>query len=55
MIGNDHYHSMDYKDLKIIRSKIKNLHEIIGDKEKNYLKSEKIQESLLEGVLLENS
>ena len=41
MIGNDHYHSMDYKDLKIIRSKIKNLHEIIGDKEKNYLKSEK--------------
>ena len=39
--GNDHYHSMDFKDLKTIRNKIKNLHQIIGDKEKTYLKSEK--------------
>ena len=40
-IGNDHYHSMDLKDLKTITNKIKHLSMIIGNKEKTYLKSEK--------------
>jgi sialic acid synthase SpsE len=41
LIGNDHYHSMDFKDLKNLNYEIKNLRNIIGNKEKNFLKSEK--------------
>lgn len=40
-IGNDHYHSMDFRDLKTFKTKIKKLHLIIGDKEKTYLNLEK--------------
>ena len=39
--GNDHYHSMDFKDLKRMTHRIKELRKIIGNKEKNVLKSEK--------------
>ena len=38
--GNDHYHSMDYKDLKNLRKRILNARKIIGYKEKKYLKIE---------------
>lgn len=41
MIGNDHYHSMDFKDLKKVNNEIKYLKEIIGKKEKTFLASEK--------------
>ena len=41
LIGNDHYHSMDFKDLKNLNNEIKKLRNIIGNKEKNFLKSEK--------------
>ncbi len=34
--GNDHYHSMDYKDLKNLKIKLAKLKEIIGLKKKNY-------------------
>ena len=40
LIGNDHYHSMDFKDLKNLNYEIKKLRNIIGNKEKNFLKSE---------------
>ena len=36
--GNDHYHSMDYKDLKNLRKRISKAKKIIGLKEKNVLK-----------------
>ena len=41
MTGNDHYHSMDYKDLINLKKQIKEIKLIIGNKEKMYLKSEK--------------
>ncbi len=40
--GNDHYHSMDYKDLKSLIEKMKFIKEIIGNCEKHYLPSEEI-------------
>ncbi len=41
MTGNDHYHSMDYKDLIKLKNQINEVKLIIGNKEKTYLKSEK--------------
>ncbi len=38
--GNDHYHSMDFKDLKKLKKKIIKANEIIGIKEKKHLKIE---------------
>ncbi len=38
--GNDHYHSMDFNDLKNLSQRLKKLKEIIGDKSKKFLKSE---------------
>ena len=38
--GNDHYHSMDFKDLKKLKKKIVKANEIIGLKEKKHLKIE---------------
>lgn len=38
--GNDHYHAMDYNDLKNFVEKIKFNNDILGKFEKNYLKSE---------------
>ncbi|MDN5328053.1 MAG: hypothetical protein PWP03_691 [Candidatus Woesearchaeota archaeon] len=40
--GNDHYHAMDFDDLKRLINKIKFLKEIIGNFEKHYLPSEEI-------------
>jgi N-acetylneuraminate synthase len=40
--GNDHYHSMDYKDLKKLRSNLKKILDIIGKKKsKQPIPSEK--------------
>lgn len=39
--GNDHYHSMDINDLKNIKKRIFYLYKIIGNKEKNFINSEK--------------
>ena len=38
--GNDHYHSMDYKDLKNLQNRILKANKIIGIKEKKHLKIE---------------
>jgi len=38
--GNDHYHSMDFKDLKNLRKRISKAKKIIGLKEKKYIKTE---------------
>jgi N-acetylneuraminate synthase len=38
--GNDHYHSMDYKDLKNLRKRISEAKQIIGLKEKKFIKNE---------------
>ncbi len=38
--GNDHYHSFDKKDFKILKKKLKRIFTIIGKYKKNYLKSE---------------
>ena len=40
--GNDHYHSMDYKDLLKFNKKFKKLESIIGYQKKDYLESEVI-------------
>lgn len=40
--GNDHYHSIDYQDLKMIIEKMKFIKKIIGKFEKHYLPSEEI-------------
>jgi len=40
--GNDHYHSMDYKDLKIFKNKSKKILELLGSPNKHPIKSEKI-------------
>jgi len=40
--GNDHYHAMDYHDLKRIIDKMKFIKRITGNFEKHYLKSEEI-------------
>lgn len=40
MTGNDHYHSMDYKDLKKFKDELDYLQIIVGKKEKTFLKSE---------------
>ena len=39
--GNDHYHSMDLNDLKVMCKKIKEANLIIGNKHKTFLSSEK--------------
>ena len=39
--GNDHYHSMDLFDLRVINKKIKEIQLIIGNKQKSFLSSEK--------------
>ena len=41
MTGNDHYHSMDIKDLKKFKDELDYLQTIVGKKEKTFLKSEK--------------
>ena len=42
--GNDHYHSMDYKDLKKLRSNINKILNLIGNKKiKGPIPSEKKQ------------
>jgi sialic acid synthase SpsE len=41
-VGNDHYHSMDKKDLILFNNKIKNIIEIIGKNSIGHLSSEKI-------------
>ena len=38
--GNDHYHSMDYQDLKNLRKRVSKAKEIIGQKEKKCIKIE---------------
>ncbi len=38
--GNDHYHSMDMKDLQNLRKRLMETRKIIGSMKKNYLKSE---------------
>lgn len=38
--GNDHYHSMDIKDLKNLRKRLVEAKKIFGKTKKNYLKSE---------------
>ena len=38
--GNDHYHSMDFKDLKNLSERIKKLKKITGINKKNYLNTE---------------
>jgi len=40
--GNDHYHAMDYHDLKRVIEKMKFIRKIIGEFEKHYLPSEEI-------------
>ena len=40
-IGNDHYHSMDFKNLKNFRESLKKLRIIYGNDKKNFLLSEK--------------
>ena len=40
--GNDHYHAMDYHDLKRVIEKMKFIRRIIGKFEKHYLPSEEI-------------
>jgi len=40
--GNDHYHSMDFKDLKKFREFTKKINLILGSRKKNFIKSEKI-------------
>ena len=40
LVGNDHYHSMDYKDLLKLNYEIKKLRTLIGSKDKTFLKSE---------------
>jgi N-acetylneuraminate synthase len=39
--GNDHYHSMDVSDLKVLVEKINNLIKVIGTSEVRFLESEK--------------
>lgn len=39
--GNDHYHSMDIRDLKILKKKLDEIKLIIGNREKNFIHSEK--------------
>lgn len=39
--GNDHYHSMDFYDLKVLKRNLIELEKIIGNKEKTFLSSEK--------------
>ena len=40
-VGNDHYHSMDFKNLKNLKDNLKKLRNIYGNNEKNFLMSEK--------------
>ncbi len=40
--GNDHYHAMDYDDLKTVINKMKFVKKIVGKFEKHYLESEEI-------------
>ena len=40
LLGNDHYHAMDEKDLKIFISKIDSINELSGKEKKIVLKSE---------------
>lgn len=40
LTGNDHYHSMDYQDLKMVIEKMKFIKKVIGKFEKHYLPSE---------------
>jgi sialic acid synthase SpsE len=40
--GNDHYHSMDYKDLKIFKDKAKKISDLLGLSNKHSTKSEEI-------------
>lgn len=40
--GNDHYHSMDFKDLKKLKKNIKNISIIMGDSKNEVLETEKI-------------
>ena len=46
-VGNDHYHSMDFKNLKNFKDSLEKLRNIYGD-DKNYLISEKNLENLQE-------
>lgn len=43
--GNDHYHSMDLKDLKLFNKRVDTIMEIMGDSKKEVLDSEKISRS----------
>lgn len=40
-IGNDHYHSMDYKNLLNLRNNLKKLRQLYGSDKKDFLASEK--------------
>ena len=40
--GNDHYHAMDHKDLKIFLKNLNKINEIMGCNKKNVLQSEEI-------------
>ena len=39
--GNDHYHSMDYKDLKKFKKRMERIKEIMGDSDNEVLETEK--------------
>jgi N-acetylneuraminate synthase len=43
--GNDHYHSMDMKDMKNFIQRANKLFEVLGNESKNYLQSEEISRS----------
>jgi sialic acid synthase SpsE len=38
--GNDHYHAMDFEDLKCVKEKMLLIEQIIGNRSKNFLESE---------------
>lgn len=53
--GNDHYHSMDIKDLKIFIKRLNTLFNILGSNEKNYIPEEVCSRNNARRSLVANS
>jgi N-acetylneuraminate synthase len=52
--GNDHYHSMDIKDLKIFIKRLNKLFNILGSNEKNYIPEEVVSRNNARRSLVAN-